>query len=257
MNRPLVLIAPLLLAACGSGEWSATTWGEEYIEEGIPSGEFADSCSATFDQFYVVLDDVALLDGNDEAVSDEQPAMVFDLTQTGPHDLFSSEVPATYFDTVRYAVRPASDAVAGNVSDEVVSAMAGHSVHATGSLTCGEDTITFDWIFDTDTTYLCEPDDLTIPNGGTATTELTIHGDHFFYDGLENPDAEVRGQLIVDADADEDGSVTHAELAAVSIAPTGYSVGQYSDVTDLDQFITFLTRTLGHVDGEGHCQVNL
>jgi hypothetical protein len=34
-------------------------------------------------------------------------------------------------------------------------------------------------------------------------------------------------------------------------------VGQYSDVTTLADFVGFLTQTLGHVDGEGHCQVDL
>lgn len=116
---------------------------------------------------------------------------------------------------------------------------------------------TFDWSFDTDTTYNCEPEDLTIPAGGEDGTELTIHGDHLFYDGLENPDAEVRGAAIADADADADGVVTQAELDLVQVATLGYEVGQYSEVTTLGDFVSFLTRTLGHVDGEGHCQVDL
>lgn len=96
-----------------------------------------------------------------------------------------------------------------------------------------------------------------MPAGGEAGTELTIHGDHLFYDGLEDPDAGLQGQPIVAADADGNGVITQDELAAVDVAGLGYSVGQHSEVTDLDAFITFLTRTLGHVDGEGHCQVDL
>ena len=67
----------------------------------------------------------------------------------------------------------------------------------------------------------------------------------------------VRGQAIADADADADGVVTLAELEAVPVATLGYQVGQYSEVTNLAQFVGFLTQTLGHVDGEGHCQVDL
>lgn len=247
----------LLLTACGSGDWNTTTWGEEYIEQGIPSADFEDGCSAQYDRFVIVMDDVALIDGDDEPVAEQDDALVFDMALPGPHDVAHFDTRATFYDTARFAIRPATGAKAGNVTEAEAEAMAGNSVHAVGSITCGADTVQFDWAFDTATTYLCAPDDLTIPSGGAATTEFTIHGDHLFYDGLENEDAVVRGQAIVDADADADGTVTLAELAAVPVAPLGYRVGQYSDVTDMRQFVSFLTRTLGHVDGEGHCQVDL
>ncbi len=228
------------LAACGAGEWRVETWGEGYIEDGIPAADFADGCAATFDSFSVNLAASALLDGNGEVVG-ETAVGRFELTTPGPQEVGATSVPARLYDTARFIIAPD----------------AGSSIDARGTLTCGGESVTFDWSFTTETAYLCEPDGLTIPSGGTATTQLTIHGDHVFYDGLENPDAEVRGQAIVDADANEDGEVTFAELEAVEVAPLGYAVGQYSEVTDLGAFITFLTRTLGHVDGEGHCQVDL
>jgi hypothetical protein len=82
-----------------------------------------------------------------------------------------------------------------------------------------------------------------------GTVPLAIHGDHLFYDGLENPDAVVRGVAIAEADADADGTVTLDELDAVHVAGLGYEVGQYSDVTTLGEFVTFLTRTLGQPRG--------
>ncbi len=54
-------------------------------------------------------------------------------------------------------------------------------------------------------------------------------------------------------DGDGDGQVTLAELEAVDIAPLGYTVGKFGEVRDLRQFVTHLTTTLGHIDGEGHC----
>jgi hypothetical protein len=228
------------LTACGSGEWRVETWGEAYIEDEIPAADFADGCSATFDSFSVNLVESALLDGNGEVVGQTAVGR-FEMTTPGPQEVGVVSVPARFYDTARFVIAP----------DD------GSSIDASGTVTCGSDSVTFDWSFSTDTTYACEPVGLTIPSGGTATTQLTVHGDHFFYDGLENPDAEVRGQAIVDADADEDGEVTMAELEAVDVAPLGYSVGQYSEVTNLGEFITFLTQTLGHVDGEGHCQVDL
>lgn len=228
------------LTACSAGEWRVETWGEAYIEEEIPAADFADGCSATFDSFSVNLTASSLLDGNGDVVGQTSVGR-FEMTTPGPQEVGVVSVPARLYDTARFSI----------------TSEGGSAIDASGTVTCGSDRVTFDWSFATDTTYTCAPEGLTIPSGGTATTQLTIHGDHFFYDGLENPDAEVRGQAIVDADANEDGEVTMAELEAVAVAPLGYAVGQYSDVTNLGEFITFLTQTLGHVDGEGHCHVDL
>lgn len=230
---------PLLAACGGTGDWVVETWGEDYIEMGIPAEVFADGCSVVYDRFEVALAEVALLDGDGEVVGPVDGAR-FEMTEPGPQAVGSVAVPATFYSTARF----------------VVAAEDGASVDVAGTLSCGGASKRFDWSFTTATTYLCEPEDLTIPAGGSATTQFTVHGDHLFYDGLENPDALVRGQAIFDADADGDGAITQAELAAVSVATLGYAVGQYSEVTTLEDFVAFLTRTLGHVDGEGHCQVD-
>lgn len=249
----------LLLVGCGNGAWTVTVWGEDYIESGLPADVFADDCSVSYDTFNVVISGVALLDGDGAAVkgSELPEARVYDLVAPGPHPIASFDVPATHYASARYVLAPATAAVAGNTDDSTVSGMAGQSVHAAGTLSCGGQDRSFDWAFDTSTTYGCEPNDLTIPAGGQDGTELTIHGDHLFYDGLEAEDAEVRGQAIFDADLDGDGDVTLDELDVVPVAPLGYTVGQYAEVTGLGDFVRFLTRTLGHVDGEGHCQVDL
>ena len=236
-SRPALLP---LLGACGGGDWVVTTWGEDYIEEGIPAAEFDDGCAVVFDSFAVQITEAALLDGDGEVVGSVK-AGGFELTEAGPQTVGDVDVKATHYNTARFVIGPAG----------------GPSVRAAGTLTCGEGTVTFDWSFDRTTTYFCEPADLTVPKGGEIETELTIHGDHLFYDGLENPDALLRGQPIVDADADGDGVVTQDELAAVDVAGLGYAVGQHSEVSDLGGFVDVLTQTLGQVDGEGHCQVDL
>ena len=242
-THALTLIS-LLLASCGGeGTWTLTTWGEDYIEIGIPAGDFADGCSVVFDRFEVVDSELALLDGDGAVVGEIAGSMVVDMAQPGPVELGSVDVPATHYDAVSWRIGPSDD--------EPVS------VSVAGTITCGEQAVAFAWDFDTDTTYHCEPEDLTIPAGGEDSTELTVHGDHLFYDSLEDPDAALRGQAFVDADADSDGEVTVAELEAVSVAELGYDVGSRSEVTDLYGFAAFLTRTLGHVDGEGHCQMEL
>ena len=113
------------------------------------------------------------------------------------------------------------------------------------------------WAFSTTTAYACEPEDLTLAPGGEGRSQLTVHGDHLWYDSLISPDAELRGQPIHGADADANGDITLDELAAVPLAPTGLDVGPYSDIHDLAAYVSLLTQTLGHIDGEGHCQVDL
>ncbi len=237
-----LLSLPFFFIGCaGEGDWVLSTWGEDYIEVGIPSTAFDDGCAVVFDRFEVVDLELALLDGDGAVVGEIPGTFAVDMTHTGPHELGVTAVPATHYDAVTWRIAP-SDEHAVSVSVE-------------GELSCGETSVGFAWDFDTDTTYHCEPEDLTIPAGGTDETELTVHGDHLFYDSLEDPDAALRGQAIVDADVDADGVISEAELEAVSVAALGYDVGSRAEVEDLYAFIGFLTRTLGHVDGEGHCQV--
>ncbi|MFH1463377.1 MAG: hypothetical protein ABIO70_03225 [Pseudomonadota bacterium] len=260
MHRFTILTASLLAVGCaGEGTWVLETWGEDYIEQAIPADVFADGCDLVYDTFLVVDSELALMDGDGEPAGTIDGALVFDMTQVGPHEIGSAVVPATHYDEAHWRIAPMAALAAGNATTAQVTRMEelGAAVYAEGALTCGGTTVGFAWAFDTDTTYHCEPEDLTIPAGGEDSTQLTVHGDHLFYDGLENEDAAVRGQAIVDADADGDGFVTQAELQAVSVANLGYDVGSHAEVEDLWAHLSFLSRTLGHVDGEGHCQVDL
>ena len=246
----------LILPACGGeGDWNLTTWGEDYIESGIPSEVFSDGCSVTYSAFLVTFTQRQLLTADNDIAGELAGTQIYDMTLAGPVVMGTVPVAADHYDSVSVHVAPGSDAIPGNASQDQVNAMidAGSSVAVNGTLTCGGTSKTFNWSFATSTNYLCEPEDLTIPRDGSDDTQITIHGDHLWYDGLENPDAQVKGQPIFDADNNNDGQITQAELELVGVASLGYDVGRYSDVTNLEQFVSFLTQTLGHVDGEGHC----
>lgn len=248
-----------LLFACGSGSWEVETWGEEYIEDQLPADIFADACSVDYSAFRVIFTERSLVDGDGKAVGSLEGAEVYDLVEPGPSSMGTVDVAAGHYSEVYARIAPSGNATAATASAEDTSTMTGNgwSVWATGTLSCPDSTVSFDWGFATDTLYQCEPEDLTIPGGGSDVSQLTVHGDHLFYDGLENPDAEVRGLAIAAADTNTDGIVSAEELDAVSVATLGYDVGQYSDVSSLWDFVEFLTQTLGHIDGEGHCQVDL
>jgi len=231
----------LLIVACGGeGAWTVETWGEEYIEQAIPADVFADGCSVVYDAFVVSMAEVALFDGDGTRVGDLGGPAFYDMVVPGPTPMGEVGVPADHYSSVELLV--ASDP--------------GPSVEVAGTLTCGAGSAHFQWAFDESTMYGCVPADLTIPPNASDSTQITIHGDHLFYDGLENQDATVRGAEILAADADADGEITLDELDAVSIPALGYEVGQFSDVLTLRQFVSHLTRTIGHIDGEGECRVD-
>jgi hypothetical protein len=86
--------------------------------------------------------------------------------------------------------------------------------------------------------------------------QLTIHGDHLFYDDLVAEEPFVSFDLVASADKDADNAITQAEIEATSItAPSRYGTGSTGVAGNLWAFISFQTSTLGHIDGEGHCAV--
>ncbi len=88
--------------------------------------------------------------------------------------------------------------------------------------------------------------------------QITIHGDHLFMDSLVEMEPSLRFDAIAAADADHDGDVTLEELEAVSQtafeALDHYDVDPDSGITDLRAYLTYLATTVGHIDGEGHCE---
>lgn len=275
MKQDILHILPLVIAvtcSCGGGEGrlTMTTYGEDFIEVGIPPASDAspegivDGWSVTYDEFLIVLADVELADADGPVLSEPQ-ARVFDMTQPGPHAVFEAQtVPSGDFPQVTVSTRPAPDAAAGNATADQVERMraGGWSVYAKGQAERAGVTKTFAWGFVLATQYRdCkdanETAGLVVPTGGSVQAQFTIHGDHLFYDDLQASDAVMRFDAIAAADADVDGEVTQAELALVDLAtlPSDqYGTGGDGRVVDLAHFIQDQTRTLVHFAGEGHCQ---
>lgn len=248
--------------ACGNGEGTLklTVWGEEFVEQKIPANEVEDGWEITFTRFLIVVGQVKLATRSGTQGPSIDMLKVFDLKQVGQQALTEQLVQATAWDNLTYKVAPAtSSTTAGNASADDVKLMQdnGYSIYLEGKATKENMTKTFAWGFKTDTTYAGCESKAVVSAGSTATAQLTIHADHFFYDDLESNDAKVRFEAIAKADKNSDGIVTMEELAGLSGAEfaglSSYGVGRFSEVKDLKAFITQLSKTLGHIDGEGHC----
>lgn len=254
-------LMPVLGVACsdddaGTGILQMTTWGEEYIEVGIPASALEDGWAIEYHAF------VVSLGGVDSAGGSVPGAWAVDLTKTGPHVLATEEVTAGDIAPLSYTIRPlGSSATNLNVDAALFAEMEteGLSVYVEGTATKGASTIDFAWGFDVTASYHdCEAVE-SVPKSGSGTVELTIHGDHLLYESLVDPEAGLRFQALADADANGDGEVIPAELAAVSgtafLALDNYDVPAGSGIDNLWDYLSAQVATLGHIDGEGHCHM--
>lgn len=263
---PLTLAALAVpTAACddddpGQGPLAVSIYGEEFIEQGIPAGEpgcdgcVEDGWAVTFDRFLIVVTAVAI-----PGVARDDTARVFDLARGSGgagHPVVTFDLPGGHYHTLDYTVGPAAALVAGNASEADVAHMGdeGLAIYVEGRAERAGEVRTFSWGFADEARYTACEIDADVVEGGEAAAELTIHADHLLYDDLDSGEPQVVFDLIAASDGDGDGDITRAELAARDIsAESRYQVGS-RPIDDLWAFITAQTATLGHIDGEGHCQ---
>jgi hypothetical protein len=258
----LALVAGCTASSSGTGSAAFTAYGEDFIEKEIPAATFEDGWTVRFTRFLVVVRAVQI-----EGAGTMSGSRLFDLVKPGPKPVVSfDEVPAQHYERVSFQIGPISADTEGEAADKALMSKDGLSVYVEGHMTKGESSKRFAWGFTTNTLYdRCasevagkETAGVVVKNGGREEVELTIHGDHFFYDDLASAKAKVRGDNIAGADADQDGIVTLEELSKVKLVNLengAYGTGSLPDIYDLRAFVTALSRTLGHYRGEGECAV--
>lgn len=269
MRKWIAGLSLLGLTACGEGSGTVTftTYGEDFIERELPASAFADGWTVRYSKFLVMLGEVKV-ESHDEVAATQATAKVFDVHKPGPVVVETfTELPAKEWDHVSYAIAPWPHAEAANADAPDVARMKaeGYSVYVEGTATKGSVTKRFNWGFATNTLYAhCASPDLgagvTVPKDGEETVQLTMHGDHLFFDDLQSPEASMRFDAMAAADqlgiAGPDGEVSLEELAAVDLTelPAGqYGTGGVGNVRNLRDFVTALVRTVGHFRGEGEC----
>lgn len=273
MTRPsrvlavaLALATTPLVDACGDdatladGTLQVTIFGEDFIEDRIPSNDVADGWTIDFSRFLVAVSDLSVGKAGATAALVSSETRVFDLTKPSNglgHLVATRDVAGGIYDVLAFTIGPATTgAIAGNATQADVSAMVtgGYALLIEGTATKGGEAIDFAWGFTGSTRY--EPCETSAKvDGGTGTTQITVHADHLFFDSLVSETPDIRFQIIADADSNGDDEVTLAELAAVDIRSlSNYQVGNRTSVTDMKAFLEAQVGTLGHVDGEGHCE---
>ena len=105
---------------------------------------------------------------------------------------------------------------------------------------------------------------VTVVAGRTATGDITIHGDHIWFNSFptgSEGSVERRSAWLVQADVDGDGRVSTDDLAALDATEVfttklGYSLDGAPDGIVIDSALDFVRAQLatqGHFRGEGEC----
>jgi hypothetical protein len=275
-----------LLVACsnvGSGDATFTTWGEEYVEQQIgpdPTGQdgFIDGWTLMYEKFLVTIRNIKIASHSGTVGASTMASYLVDNVLPGRKTLVTfADLNAQAWTAVGYQIAPATaDTLlvgATAAADKTMMVTNGYSIFVQGRAFKVDEVgarieKTFRWGFKTATQYSAckqapesgrEIEGIVVTNGGNDISELTTHGDHFFYDRLQaSADPAVPTRLRFDekakADANADGEITMDELAATPIDVRNYDPSPF-EVVNLGAFVTALTRTVGHFRGEGECQV--
>lgn len=212
-----------------------TAYGEAYAEHGIPAEDFADGWAVSFSKFEVVIADVAAADH--EFAGPFTADLAADSMGQG-HVLTTHEVPEGHHPTPGFAIE---------------------RLTVEGTATLADATKTFAWVFEAAEVYsACESvvhvhSDGTEHEGADGRFEITLHADQLFFDALGGETPDRRFAALAAADADADGIITQAELAAAALPPD--YTGADASVADLWAWIAAQAATLARANGEDPCTI--
>lgn len=140
------------------------------------------------------------------------------------------------------------------------------NTNARGDACYDAPTLSFTWGVSAETVFgPCEIDEtpgFAIPEGGSQTVALSIHGDHLFFNGFpegREGGADRYAQWIADSDLDLDGTVTREELERIAPSDLAEIDARYAlggaplELMEMWDFVIGQLKTQGHFQGEGEC----
>lgn len=229
MGLGVVLLAASMAACSGrAGTVRVTAYGEAFIEDGIPAEDVDDGWAVSFERFEVFVRDVRVAGANVDVRSSVDVA---EASSGAGHELGSAVVAEGSYLSSSFVI---------------------DRLEVEGSGVLGAEAKSFEWVLDAPTAYEDCDARTWVPEGGVGTFQITIHADHLFYDSLVAEQPRVLFQPFADADANDDDVLAPAELAATDIG--SYDPGSEGGVDDLWGWLLAATRSVGHADGEGHCE---
>ncbi|MBN2526475.1 MAG: hypothetical protein JXR76_08775 [Deltaproteobacteria bacterium] len=242
----------------GAGTLNVTIWGEAYIEQGIPAAEFADGYAITYEKFLVNVRNISAATADGAIGIRDAASKIWDVTKVGPTDIVSAQVDAASYTHTAYTIAPANAAsLAGNADAADVAMMKqnGYSIFVQALATNGTITKHFAWGFNSATRFDPCHSLGVVTSDGEASIQITIHGDHLFYDSAQSTDPALRFTDLALADANSDNEITREELLAYSITALQYYTVGNMDITNMWDYLSYMVKTVGHIDGENHCEM--
>lgn len=262
----------------GEGKLTFTTWGEEYIEDEIPTDSkevagFVDGWTVKYEKFLVNFQNIVVADAQGNQAAALEGSMLFDNHKKDVKTIIEfDDIEAKAWEDVSYEIAPVtkktelSESVSAD--DKQLMLDGGYSLYVEATATKEDVSKHFAWGFAIGTHYQdCHSEQegreeygVIVTNNSQLEVQLTTHGDHLYYDRLQaSPDPAIvtslRFDTLAEADKDEDGELTLEELNAAALNVRIYDPSGLKAATQ-GAFLTSLARTVGHFRGEGECDIS-
>ena len=283
----------LLAAAAGCGDDSNGGDGnvtininpEDTITNGVdscantdePDECISDGYSASWSKYIISVGfvDMAQVDGADRQTSDVVAVAEFrNLSEAGSELTSFNGIPIGQYAEFGYQTPLLTDDAVNinQVSEDDITNMRDNDLTyiIEGQLTQDSDGATLDFLIEADVQsfyFLCEGEggSAGINVGTSGTDQITMHGDHIFFNGFPADESNVQRLaewMWLVADTNNDGVLTRVDFEAATDLGTLYPSPPYSDlnggplgtITNAWDFIISQLGTQGHLNGEGECQ---